>query len=364
MKKIIFTVAVLSAVLSACREWEPVFSLNYKAPEAVEQQIPEANAKIVDIKKLYVRNGFPVKIEKDLVIKGQVISSDKQGNVYRSLFIQDETGGIEIKIGRTGLYNDYKLGQWIYVKCEGLTIGQYEGVLQLGFSPNDSEQEKLDKNQPVKYETSYLDVELLINKHIIRGKYDKPVTPKTITENELKAALNEGMNNNLYSTYCRLEGLTYGAKPNIRFGEEEKRIFCMLYINPNRDRDLRDNRIFLSRSTYGVNTWAMSKENFKNHLDKGDFDYPEGKSRNRLTEATKDTLRKYASAVTVSQYFSLNGTPVQIRTSGYCKFADTPIDKDVLEGKKVIDVEGILSVYSTSFQFTLLDAESVKTRNK
>ena len=65
------------------------------------------------------------------------------------------------------MYNDYKLGQWIYVKCEGLTIGQYEGVLQLGFSPNDSEQEKLDKNQPVKYETSYLDVELLINKHII-----------------------------------------------------------------------------------------------------------------------------------------------------------------------------------------------------
>lgn len=72
-------------------------------------------------------------------------------------------------------------------------------------------------------------------------------------------------------------------------------------------------------------------------------------------------------AATVSQYFSLGSTPVQIRTSGYSKFADTEIPAEVLgdvnatsaDGKS-IDVTGILTIYNGSAQFTLIDLDGVK----
>ncbi len=53
-----------------------------------------SNFTIAELKALYAENDAPVTIGRDLVIKGQVISSDLSGNVYRSLFIQDETGAL------------------------------------------------------------------------------------------------------------------------------------------------------------------------------------------------------------------------------------------------------------------------------
>jgi hypothetical protein len=57
----------------------------------------------------------------------------------------------------------------------------------------------------------------------------------------------------------------------------------------------------------------------------------------------------------VSHYFTYDGAEVQIRTSGYARFADIPIPADVLDGSKKIDVIGIMSRYQGSAQFMLLD---------
>ena len=51
---------------------------------------------IADLKKMY--NGKPVKVTGRCVIKGQVTTSDQVGNLYKSLYIQDATAGIEVKI--------------------------------------------------------------------------------------------------------------------------------------------------------------------------------------------------------------------------------------------------------------------------
>ena len=70
----------------------------------------EVNTTIAQLKALYTKPGTPVLITDDLVIGGQVVSSDQSGNLYRSFYIQDATGAIEIKIGKSSLYSDYKLG--------------------------------------------------------------------------------------------------------------------------------------------------------------------------------------------------------------------------------------------------------------
>lgn len=50
---------------------------------------------------------------------------------------------------------------------------------------------------------------------------------------------------------------------------------------------------------------------------------------------------------------------MQIRTSGYSKFADLEIDKDVLSGKKTITVTGVLTMYQGSVQLVVVDSSDI-----
>lgn len=324
---IIGAAAVSLAALASCDEWEPVFTGDYGKADVYTPVTLTPNTTILDLKNMY--KGAPVTISDDIVIGGQVISEDRSGNVYKSLYIQDETGGIELKIGKNGLYNDYKLGQWVYVKCSGLTLGAYNGMVQLGWESNDS-----------KYETSYIEVQYIIDTHIFRGEIGTPVAAKKVAEADLLKEENVGC-------YVELDGLTYSDK-----------IFLLVYIDPNKDTSDNDNRIFFSDKTWGVTTWAMSKQGFLNYLNSGAFDEGKTNTGRKVTDLKKE-LTKNASAYTISQYFKMGSADVQIRTSGYSKFADTQIDQKILKGSK-INVKGILTTYKGSAQFTLIDLDGVE----
>lgn len=56
----------------------------------------------------------------------------------------------------------------------------------------------------------------------------------------------------------------------------------------------------------------------------------------------------------------MGGKDVQIRTSGYSRFADTQIDPAILDGKTKINVKGILTIYKDAAQFTLIDLDGVE----
>ena len=58
---------------------------------------------IAQLKSLYTSSSL--EIADDIVIAGRVISTDRNGNFYRSFYMEDETSCMEIKIGKTGLYN-------------------------------------------------------------------------------------------------------------------------------------------------------------------------------------------------------------------------------------------------------------------
>ena len=162
MKRIYIAILAAAALLAGCEEFQPVFTGKYPEPE---QQYVYTDADfgkltpISEVKQMYADNGNkPYDITKHCVIKGQVITSDQTGNVYKSFYIQDQSGGIEIKIGKSGLYNDYKVGQWIYVDCTDLTVGSYEGMLQIGY-----------KDQTGEYETAYFEHSAIIDMHVFKG---------------------------------------------------------------------------------------------------------------------------------------------------------------------------------------------------
>jgi hypothetical protein len=327
MKKIIYSLLiVLGFVAASCDEWEPVFG-NQGDPDDEELVTLTPNTTIAELKAMY--NGSPVHIESDIIIGGQVISSDASGNIYRSLYIQDSTGGIEVKIGLTSLYDDYKLGQWVYVKCEGLTVGQYNGMIQLGVEdPSGS------------YETAYMDVKSLIAAHVFKGAQDTPVSPVEIDEAGLKNSAN-------YGKYVKISGLKYGNE-----------IFCLWYPNPNGDTKSQSNRVFLSDKTWGVNTWAMSKNKFSEYLESGVWDTATLGDGSKTVAQLREEDAITASAYAVSQYFKMGNTDVQVRTSGYSRFSDTEIDSEILNGATV-DFTGILTIYNSNIQFTLIDLSGV-----
>ena len=328
--KYIGAFAASMALLASCDEWEPVFTGKYGEADVYEPVTMTPNKTIMELKSMYKNS--PVTIEDDIVIGGQVVSEDKSGNVYKSLYIQDASGAIELKIGKNGLYNDYKLGQWVYVKCSGLTLGAYNGMLQLGWADPSGE-----------YDTSYIEVQYIIDTHIFRGKLDTPVAPKTVPETDLLKEENVGC-------YVELDGLTYGNQ-----------IFLLVYVDQNKNKQDNDNRIFFSDKSWGVDTWAMSKQGFINYLNSGVLDSGATNTGRKVT-ALKPTLLKNASAYAVSQYFNMGSTSVQVRTSGYAKFADTKIDQKILDGAKV-NMKGILTTYQGTAQFTLIDLSGVEILN-
>src|SRR5574344_353142 len=161
MKKIFLIGFILLVTAVSCNKWgEP-------EPYTPAQMTPTMT--IAQFKALY--QGTPLEItDENIVISGTVISSDRAGNFYRSFYIQDQTGGIEIKIGKTGLYNDYKRGMTIYVKPKYLCLGAYGGMVQLGAVSSEE-----------RYETSYIDVQELINRSVFRGEIGEEAAPLEIT---------------------------------------------------------------------------------------------------------------------------------------------------------------------------------------
>lgn len=349
MRKLLYTLSAFAAavsVLASCDEWEPVFTGDYGEADVYEPVKMTPNTTIMELKNLY-KTG-PVKIQNDMIIGGQVVSEDRSGNIYKSLYIQDATSGIELKIGKSGLYNDYKLGQWVYVKCSGLTLGKYNDMLQLGFADPTGE-----------YETSYLDVQYFIDNHIFRGEIGTPLEAKEITSADLLREENLGC-------YVSLKGLKYGSKTENPAGKE---IFCLIYVDPNKDTKASSNRIFLSDSglnyapvsdpTWGITTWAMSKQGMIKYLNSGKFDEAKVNDGSATVAEIKDKLISNASAYSVSQYFLMGNKEVQVRSSGYSRFADTEIDPAILDGTATVDLKGILTVYQGGTQFTLIDLDGV-----
>lgn len=336
MKRIYLTLLASAALLVSCEEFQPVFTGKYDDPAYQNPVEMETNMTIADLKDLYINNGSkPITIEDKIIIGGQVTTSDKDGNLYKSFYIQDNTAGIEVKVGKNGLYNEYKLGQWVYVDCEGLTVGDYNGMIQIGYSDPTGE-----------YETGYLEHSAIINTHVFKGPYADPVEPVVISESQL------------------LDKVNLGRLVTIKDLKYDNHVFILAYVNPNGDRkDYTNNGIFIDEEgpdNYGVNTWACSEQKWKEYLWAGNFDSVEVGSGTVADYKEEDgTYSIGAMAYAVSQYFRMGSTDIQVRTSGYARFADREIPQEVIDGQATVTLTGILTEYDNKAQFTLIDLDGV-----
>ena len=108
---------------------------NFDAPASVIPSFTLASGDtLITIQQLKATHlaGSLDTIRNNYVIRGIVTGNDEFGNIYKTLYIQDTTAGIVLSINYTNLYNEYKQGQVLYVKCKGMVLADYGGTPQLG----------------------------------------------------------------------------------------------------------------------------------------------------------------------------------------------------------------------------------------
>ena len=130
-------VPVLTNLISSCQDKDWDAPSTEKGIEAYgNKYLKETNLKtIAEVIALYsneINNNSLKEVKQPMQIKGIVTGNDEEGNIYNSLYIQDNTAAIAISISQSGLYAALPVGQEILIELQGLYIGGYGKQPQIG----------------------------------------------------------------------------------------------------------------------------------------------------------------------------------------------------------------------------------------
>ena len=217
---LIFTVIITTVLFAGCNMEPDV------APMPIYEG--EANTTIAEFLAMHEIGSTDSYIHipediNDIIISGIVTTSDKHGNCYKYINIEDETGAIQIKINSSTLYNKYRLGQRVFVKCNGLDLGDYRKLPQLGMWAN-------DKIEPIPSGKAHL--------YIFTDGPTQPVEP-TVTMTSIPSANNIPFTN--YNRLVKLEGAT--------FVEGGIATFCDPYAATSHDIQMTDGTTITMRTS-------------------------------------------------------------------------------------------------------------------
>ncbi len=135
---------------------------------------------IKQLKALHTVSGAFDVISTDIIIAGTVVANDKSGNLYKELYIQDATGGINLLLDANGLYNSFPVGRKVYIKCNGLCISDYNRLVQLGVKATVG---GVPSIQAI--------ASNLIDQYVIGGTLNNPVVPKVVTVSQLTTSMQD-----------------------------------------------------------------------------------------------------------------------------------------------------------------------------
>ena len=186
MKKIINSILVLMLTAVSCVDKD------FDEPPigGIDPAGLKANTTIAQLKAQFTTPGTVTRIPDTMIVAGIVISSDETGNIYKALVIQDSTGGILIRIDRSGTYAQMPVGRRIFVKCSGLYISDYGELIQIGVLGNGGVDRIPD---------------LLVPQFLIRGQWSQPVPLKVTSDiNSLDNVLDQ-------NTLVRLDNVHFDA---------------------------------------------------------------------------------------------------------------------------------------------------------
>lgn len=185
---------------------------------------PEENITIAELKEQYkdVTQGSPKLIEFEYILKANITSSDASGNIFKQIYIQDKTGGINFGADQNNTSTEYALGQTVYINLHGLYVVEYGGQLQIGY----------DKTQANRIPWE------IFKAHVVKDGWPnlKAIEPTVITDFSK-------LDDKVVNTLVRLDGVNFPDGGKLPYAEDQKTV--------NRDlKDAQGNKIILRTSGY------------------------------------------------------------------------------------------------------------------
>ncbi len=365
LNKILVMLAVCLAMVGCYEDFDAVPERVIYEDNSFEAQFPDAeHITVAELKQMFTdehggisgkgensswSNTKYVHIEEDLYIKGKVMSDDEQGNIYKLLYVQDETGGIEVKLNNN-VNVSFPHGHWVYVRLQDLYLGNYRMMLSIGGAPSESYNKAGEHKY---YANSNIEVQSIIDEHVFLGEkaeinvgtYDEWVANPsavdiiTITKDNYKTILAGSAREKFFGRLMRFEGLKchYAGvanqdgvtAPAIKSGSYDNIYPSWMYTDP---------RPTVSQPWY---RWAFRETKTSANGE----EYATGRSLYVSVLFTyRDDLLAQKEGDTGIQ--GSNDGIYVVRTSGYSRFANRPLCKDGEEAT-ITAFFGIYSKQST-----------------
>jgi len=183
-------------ILNSCKK-------DFDSPPGPADPNITANTSIAALKAMHTTGGAYDLITTDIIISGVVVANDKSGNLYKQLYIQDSTGGLQVLLDASGLYGTYPVGRRIFIRCKGLTITDYNRTMELGVKATINGLPSLEAIPGS-----------LISQYIVAGSINNPVVPTVVNLNDLST----NMQDKYIGTLIQLDGYAF-ATPNRTYSD-------------------------------------------------------------------------------------------------------------------------------------------------
>ena len=151
----------------------------FDAPPSFVEPSIQANTTIKQLKAMHTMGNIE-RITDEIIVGGVVVADDKSGNFYKSIAIQDATGGITVRLDGSNLFNSYPVGRKVFIRMKGLYLGDYNKLYQIGGG--------IDDTDPSRPELAPL-ASSLFDTYIVKGSTGNAVTPKVVTVDQLHDSL-------------------------------------------------------------------------------------------------------------------------------------------------------------------------------
>ena len=123
----IITLLIFSVTFFSC-------SRDFDAPPLNEPQYEgEGNISIAELKEKYAEVKDAQLIEFDYVLRATVTANDKSGNIFKQIYVEDKTGGINIGLDQNSMYTTFAVGQELFIELHGLYMVEYGDELQIAY---------------------------------------------------------------------------------------------------------------------------------------------------------------------------------------------------------------------------------------
>ena len=155
-------------------------------------------------------------IGQPIYIQGTVVANDEHDNVYKSLFIQDNTGGIVLLLDGQSLYQTYPIGTLVKIKTQNLFLTDYRHMVQLAAAVDSSNGTLVTLGIPAP----------LFSKHIKVVAENEPINPLMVGFKNLSDTLQGRLIQISAVEFSALDtGQTYADKKN-KLGLSRSLKFC------------------------------------------------------------------------------------------------------------------------------------------